>query len=181
MKKRLIKLLKEHSVMVGNFFLASGKQSDFYIDVRQITLHPEGALLIANMILNRINSDIQGVGGPMTGADPIAGAVSVVSYLRGKPIYGFMIRKKLKAYGSQYWIEGRNSLPNGSHVCIVEDTTTTGNTLLRAIYKAEQEGLIVKQCISVVDREEGAMKRITDAGYSFEALVTRTELIKENK
>ena len=179
MKKRLIKLLKEHSVKTGKFFLSSGKKSDFYIDVRQATLHPEGSFLIANMILNKISVDIQGVGGPMTGADPIAGAVTVISYLRGKPVYGFMIRKKLKTYGSRYWIEGRNSLPNGSYVCIVEDTTTTGNTLLNAIHKAEQEGLIVKQCISVVDRGEGAMKMITDAGYKFEALVTKAELFKE--
>ena len=176
-KRALIELLKEKSVRFGTFTLASGKTSDFYVDARQCTLHAEGALLIAELILEQLKPDVVAVGGPVTGADPIAGAVALRAAQQNKNIHGFMVRKEPKGYGGKQWIEGKSNLPEGSSLCVIEDTVTTGGSLLRAIEKLEEAGFTVAQCITVVDREEGARERIEGAGYPFEALVSRSELL----
>jgi orotate phosphoribosyltransferase len=94
MKERLVQILKERSVRRERFKLASGKESDFYVDARQTTLHPEGAFLIASMILERLRPEVKAVGGPVTGADPIAGAVALLSFTKGRTVQGFMVRKR---------------------------------------------------------------------------------------
>jgi orotate phosphoribosyltransferase len=178
-KGRLVDILKEKSVRFGAFTLASGKQSDFYVDARQTTLNAEGALLVAEMVLEHLVEDVSGVGGPVTGADPIAGAVALLSAQRGRMVHGFMVRKQPKGHGAQQWVEGRANLPDGAKVCVVEDTVTTGGSLLRAVDRLERSGLTVVQCIAVVDREEGAAQKIEEAGYSFLALVGRSDLEAE--
>ena len=128
------------------------------------------------LILQRLAPDIIGVGGPVTGADPIAGAVALLSAQKGRPVHGFMVRKQPKGHGAQQWVEGRANLPDGSRVCVVEDTVTTGGSLLRAVERLQQDGLEVVQCIAVVDREEGAAEKISAAGLPFIALVGRSDL-----
>jgi orotate phosphoribosyltransferase len=176
-KQQLIALLKEKSVRTGKFTLASGKESTFYVDARQTTLNARGAHLIAELILDCLEPSVQGVGGPVTGADPIAGAVAQLSHIKGVPRHGFMVRKEPKGHGANNWVEGRNNLPDGAHLCVIEDTVTTGGSLLRAVGKLEELGYKVVQCITVVDREEGAKKRIETAGYPYVSLVTKSELI----
>ena len=176
-KESLIALLKEKSVRVGEFTLASGKKSNFYVDARQTTLHAQGALLVAELILDVLEPAVQGVGGPVTGADPIAGAVALLSHQKGTPRHGFMVRKEPKGHGANNWVEGRTNLPAGAKLCVVEDTVTTGGSLLRAVSKLEELGYHVVQCITVVDREEGARERIEAAGYPYIALTTKSELL----
>jgi orotate phosphoribosyltransferase len=176
-KEQLIALLKEKSVRSGEFTLASGKKSDFYVDARQTTLNAHGAALVAELVLQSVDPTVQGVGGPVTGADPIAGAVALLSGQRGQPLHGFMVRKEAKGHGAGNFVEGRANLPDGAHLCVVEDTVTTGGSLLRAVEKLEDIGYKVVQCITVVDREEGARERIESAGYPYIALTTRSELI----
>lgn len=175
-RHRLIAVLRERSVKRERVILASGRESDFYADVRQTTLNAEGAALVGALVLDRLRPGIVGVGGPVTGADPIAGAVAALSWLRQTPVHGFMVRKEPKGHGLRQWIEGRGNLADGSAVCVVEDTTTTGGSLLKAIERIEEEGLVVAQCITVVDRQEGATERLAERGYLLEALVTREEL-----
>jgi len=175
---RLVALLKELSVRFGTFTLKSGKTSDLYVDARQTTLNPEGAALIAKLILARLKPDVTGVGGPVTGADPIAGAVAALSAIAGpRPVAGFMVRKEPKGHGTQLWVEGLANLPQGSAVCIVEDTTTTGGSLLKAIRNVEASGLVVAQCMTVVDRSEGAVEALAAEGYTLEPLVSRADLL----
>lgn len=174
--RRLVELLKDRSVRFGTFTLASGKESDFYVDARQTTLHAEGAATIAALILDRLQPDVVGIGGPVTGADPIAGAVAALSWQRGRPVHGFMVRKEPKGHGMQNWVEGRSNLPNGSKVCVVEDTVTTGGSLVRAIERVQEAGLEVAQVICIVDREEGGAARVGATGVALEALVTRSDL-----
>jgi orotate phosphoribosyltransferase len=176
MSERLIEILLERSVRHGTFTLASGKESDLYVDARQTTLSPEGALLIADLILQRLHPDAVGVGGPVTGADPITGAVALRSFQQGRPIHGFMVRKEPKGHGAGNQVEGRAGLPDGAKVCMIEDTVTTGGSLLKAIQAVEDAGLEVVQVICVVDRCEGAAERFADAGYTLEALVTRRDI-----
>ena len=174
--RRLVELLEERSIRRGHFVLASGKESDFYVDARLTTLHAEGAAIIAALVLDRLEPHVVGIGGPVTGADPIVGAVVAQSWHRGRPVHGFMVRKEPKGHGLGQWLEGRGNLPNGAAVCLVEDTVTTGGSLLRAIERVQEAGLDVVQVIAVVDRQEGAAERIAAAGLALEALVTRDEL-----
>ena len=176
MKERLIQLLSELSVRHGTFTLASGKQSDFYVDVRQTSLNADGAWCIGNLMLDALAEDVVGIGGLTMGADPVVSAVTTVSSHRGRPIHGLLIRKEPKGHGVGQYCVGLGNLPAGSKVAIVEDTTTTGGSLLKAIERAREAGLDVIQCLTVVDRQEGAAERIATAGYTLESLVTRSEL-----
>ena len=176
MKERLIDILKERSVRTGTFTLASGKTSDLYVDARQTTLSPEGATVLAQLIIERLHPEAVGIGGPVTGADPITGAVITHSWLNGRPLHGFMVRKEAKGHGAGNQVEGRFGLPDGAKVCMIEDTVTTGGSLIKAIKAVEAAGLEVVQILCVVDRCEGAAERFTEAGYTLEALVTRTDI-----
>ncbi len=176
MRERLITLLKERSVRWGRFTLASGRESDFYVDGKQTTLHAEGAWLIGNLIVERLHPEVGAVGGLTLGADPIAAAVAAVSFSRGRPVHGFIVRKDVKGHGTGRWVEGRGNVPDGMGVCIVEDTTTTGGSLLAAVDRAEAEGLRVLQCLTVVDREEGAAEALAARGLELHALVRRSDL-----
>jgi orotate phosphoribosyltransferase len=176
MKSRLVEILRERSVRHGRFTLASGAESDLYVDARQTTLSPEGAAVIADLILDRLQPGVTGVGGPVTGADPITGAVALRSWQRDRPVQGFMVRKQPKEHGAGNRIEGRAGLPDGSQVCMIEDTVTTGGSLLDAIAAVEAAGLQVVQVICVVDRDEGAAERFTKAGYTLESLVQRADI-----
>jgi len=175
-KARLIEILLERSVRHGTFTLASGKESDLYVDARQTTLSPEGAATIADLILDRLHPEVVGVGGPVTGADPITGAIALRSWQQDRPIHGFMVRKEPKGHGAGNQVEGRAGLPDGAKVCMIEDTVTTGGSLLKAIHAVEAAGLEVVQVICVVDRCEGAAERFSEAGYTLEALVTRRDI-----
>jgi orotate phosphoribosyltransferase len=175
-RSRLLAILQDRSVRFGTFTLASGRQSDFYVDGRQTTLHAEGAMLVARQILERLSPEVQGVGGMSVGADPIAGAVAAISAVQGKSIHGFIVRKEPKGHGTKNHVEGRRNLPDGSKVCVVEDTTTTGGSLIQAAQRCTDEGLVVVQTLTIVDREEGAAEALANAGYALEALFTRTQL-----
>jgi orotate phosphoribosyltransferase len=173
----LVSLLREKSVRTGTFTLSSGRTSDFYVDARQTTLHAQGAALIAQLILARLHPEVVAVGGETLGADPIACGTAAWSSTTDRPVHAFLIRKAAKNHGTQQYLEGLGNLSPGDAVCIVEDTSTTGASLLRAAQRATNAGLRVVQCVTVVDREEGAREAVAAAGYTLEALTTRTDLL----
>jgi len=175
-RDRLIAILKELSYRRMRVVLASGRESDFYVDGKQTTLNAEGAWLVGNLVFEALLPEVQGVGGLVVGADPIAAATAAVSFSRGRPVHAFLVRKEAKGHGTGRYVEGRNSLPDGTPVCIVEDTTTTGGSLLQAVDRAEAEGLRVVQCLTIVDREEGAAEALAARGFTLTRLVRRSEL-----
>jgi orotate phosphoribosyltransferase len=183
-RERLLDLLKEKSYTRGKVILTSGKESDFYIDCRPVTLHPEGAYLVGKLLYERLRSSprqgvvVQGVGGMTMGADPIATAVSLTSFLEGNPIPAFIIRKEPKKHGRGLWIEGIRNLPAGTRVAIVEDVVTTGTTTMKAIERAKEEGLEVVRVLALVDREEGGKENLKKEGYELETLFTRDDFFK---
>ena len=128
------------------------------------------------LILERLKPEIVAVGGLCLGAAPIVSSVATVSWVWNRPVHGFLVRKTAKQYGTCQWIEGVERLPYGGPVCILEDVCTTGDSVLDAITKAENEGLHVAQVITIVDRQEGARERIAAAGYNLEALILKEEL-----
>ena len=183
-KAELITLLRELSYQRRKVVLVSGRESDFYVDGKQTTLHARGAALIGQLTLERMRElgDIDGVGGLTMGADPIATAASVLSSLDGGPlIHAFYVRKEPKGHGTGQYVEGRRNLPDGSRVIIVEDTTTTGGSAWRAVERARAEGLDVVEILTVVDRVEGAAEFLAEQGIPFHALVTRLDLTGETE
>lgn len=175
-RARLVELLREKSYRRRRVVLASGRESDFYVDGKQTTLHAEGAWLVGNLVMDALRPEVVGVGGLVIGADPVAAAVAAVSWSRGRPVHGFLVRKEPKGHGTARYVEGRENLPDGSPVCVVEDTVTTGGSLLIAVDRCEAEGLRVVQCLALVDREEGAAEALAARGLLLESLVRRAEL-----
>jgi len=178
-KERLKKIIIELSYEKRNVTLASGRQSDFYFDGKQTTLHPEGGYLTGKLFFEAIKDveGVEGVGGLTLGADPIATATSVVSFLEGKPVPGFIIRKEPKGHGTGAWLEGRKNLKPGSRVVIVEDVVTSGGSSLKAIKRAEEEGLKVLGVVTLVDREEGGRENIEAEGYWLKSIFTKAEIL----
>jgi len=178
-RERLKKIIIDLSYEKRKVTLASGRESDFYFDGKQTTLHPEGGYLTGKLFFEAIKdvSGIEGVGGLTMGADPIATATSVVSYLEGRPLPAFIIRKEPKGHGTGAWLEGRKNFQPGAKVVIVEDVVTTGGSSLKAVVRAEEEGLTVLGVVTLVDREEGGRECIEKEGYWLKSIFTKTEIL----
>jgi orotate phosphoribosyltransferase len=162
-RARLLELLKELSYERREVTLASGRKSDFYIDCKQTVLSAEGHFLVG-ALMNRVLLDraphVEAVGGLTMGADPLSSAVSTVSYLTGRPLPAFYVRKEAKGHGTGQWIEGIKLLRPGMKVAIMEDVVTTGGSALKAIARAREFGLEVSIILGLVDREEGGREAL---------------------
>ncbi|WP_462315954.1 orotate phosphoribosyltransferase [Methanobrevibacter sp.] len=169
-KDYLIGLLKENEVFLeGDFTLSSGKKSSYYINMKKAITEPEILSTISKLITEKIgDEDIDKVAGPALGAVPIATAVSLES---GLPL--LMIRKEKKGYGTSKLIEGE--LNPDDEVIVVEDVSTTGGSLLKAINAIQDNGGNVVRAFVVVDREEGAIEEFEKAGITLEPLISVSE------
>lgn len=178
-REKLKQIILEKSYEKKKVTLSSGIESEFYFDGKQSTLHPEGSYLTGKLFFDSISDleDVDGVGGLTLGADPIATATSLVSFLEGKPIPAFIIRKEPKGHGTGAWLEGAKNLGKGSRVVIVEDVVTSGGSSLKAIRRAEEEGLLVLGVVTLVDREEGGRENIEKAGYWLKAIFTKSQIL----
>ena len=163
-KARLLAILKKEAFVKERVTLSSGKESDFYIDARRVTLSPEGIHLAAKIIFEMIKDGrVAALGGPTLGADPIVGAVSALSFERGAPIKGFIVRKAPKPYGKQQQVEGPLLNP-GDRVVLVDDVVTTGKSLLQAIEVLQPLEVVVLRAICLVDRNEGGSEALQKCG-----------------
>jgi orotate phosphoribosyltransferase len=169
-KINLLKLLTTHQVIqFGTFTLASGRESDYYVDMKKAITDPVILKEIAQMMAGEIaGEDVDKIAGPALGAVPIATAVSLAS---GIPM--LMIRKSKKGYGTSKLIEG--DLVEGDRVVVVEDVTTTGNSLLKAVQAVKDNGGVVVRALVAVDREEGARENLLKKGVKLEPLVTKSD------
>ncbi|MGH7673443.1 MAG: orotate phosphoribosyltransferase [Gemmatimonadales bacterium] len=177
LKRSLRDLLLTRSVRRGDFVLASGKRSPFYIDARLTTMSGEGLALIGALGLDRLAARgwaPRAVGGLTLGADPVAHALAVAARARGVPLDAFTVRKQAKTHGTGKRIEG--CFVAGTPVVIVEDVITTGNSVHEAIVAVESEGGRVLGVLAVVDREEGGRRELEEAGYAVEAMLTVSDL-----
>ena len=169
--KHLIQLLKENKVIkFGKFTLSSGKESDYYVDMKRAVTNPLILRQVAEIISERIDKNyIDKIAGPALGAIPIVTAVSLYT---GIPM--LMIRKAKKDYGTSQLIEG--DLKMGDRVVVLEDVTTTGNSLNDAIQAILEGGGQINKAFVVVDRAEGALESFIEKGIDFEPLVSVNEL-----
>ena len=175
---RLIALLATRSARRGDFTLASGKRSSFYIDARLTTMSPEGLSLIGPAALSVFRQrewDADSVGGLTLGADPVSYAISYASAGAAKPIRAFTVRKEAKGHGTGKLIEG--PFDAADRVVVIEDVITTGGSALRAIEAIRAAGATILGVLAVVDREEGGRQAIEATGVAVASLARVSEIL----
>jgi len=181
MRERLLDLILEYAFQYSEtpvFKLAHGGSSRFYFNCKRITLDPEGQYLIGNLVLEMLTGlEIDAVGGLTLGADPIATATSYSSWLKGRPIQSFIVRKASKDHGIIAAIEGK--VKRGDRVAVVDDVVTTGGSTLQAISACRRAGLDVVGVLALVDRQEmSGRENIEKEVPNFQALITRDEVMR---
>ncbi|MCX5832679.1 MAG: orotate phosphoribosyltransferase [Deltaproteobacteria bacterium] len=179
MKNRLAEIIMTKSFQYRDnppFTLASGRTSNYYFNCKPTTLDPEGMNLIGMIIFAMLaDADVSAAGGLTLGADPIANALSLISYQRGKPIKSFIIRKDVKGHGTKSAVEG--DVRPGEKVAIIDDVITTGGSTLTAIERAREAGLIIERVVTLVDREEGGRENILRQVARVDAVFTRSDIM----
>jgi orotate phosphoribosyltransferase len=179
LKERLYRLIKERSLKVADkpiFKLSSGKLSPYYLDLKRVTLDPEGGFLVGNLMYELIKPfGVTAAGGLTLGADPIAYAVALTSYQRGEPIKPFVVRKEPKGHGTGRWIEG--NLEKGEKVVVVEDVVTTAASSLKAVKVCRDYGLEVVAVCAIVDRNEGGRENLAKEGLQLYSLFTIEDFV----
>jgi orotate phosphoribosyltransferase len=176
----LLQLLRDRSLRRGDFVLASGARSTYYIDARLTTMSGAGQLLIGRLALAEIDGHgwtPDSVGGLTLGADPVAYAIAHAAAAASRTLDAFTVRKEAKAHGTGRLIEG--NLQEGTRVVVVEDVITSGDSALRAAAAVTDAGAIVLGVFALVDREQGGRSRIEESGYGVAALCTATELLDD--
>jgi len=182
LKRKLARLLLRLSYKEGDFTLTSGKKSDYYFDCKQTALNAEGGYLIGRLFVEMLKGyDVDGVGGMTLGADPLITGVTVVSFLEGRPLPGFIIRKKSKGHGTDQYLEGLANFREGDKVVLLEDVCTTGGTLITAARRVRDAGLEIRGVLAVLDREEGGREKLRQAGLELDSIFTRQELLAAGK
>ncbi len=179
-RARLLELLRTLSFERRKVILASGRESDFYVDCKRTALTAEGHVLVGRVLFDRVRRIrplVRGVGGLTLGADPIASAISLTSFLQGEPVDAYIVRKEPKGHGTGQWIEGRKTIPDGSRVVVLEDVVTTGGSALKAIERCREEKLEPVACLALVDRLEGGRETIEAQGVPLDAVFTRKDFI----
>lgn len=179
-RQLLLDLFCQLAYKEGDFVLSSGQRSSYYINGKQVTLHPQGALAVGRVLLSHLPSDTQAVAGLTLGADPIVSAVSVVSALENRPIPALIIRKEAKGHGTMAYIEGPN-LPDQAKVVVLEDVVTTGQSAMKAVERLREAGYEVEQVMALVDRQQGGAEFYESVGLKFQALFTIHEIQQRYK
>jgi len=176
---RLREILMERAVRFGTFTLASGRTSDFYVDVKRIFLDPEAIDLIGQALVatwRQSGISATAVGGMTLGADPLITSFVLKARENGHHMPGFIVRKEPKGHGTQQYLEGVGDIPDGSAVLILEDVVTSGGSSIKTAERCREHGFDPLAVVSVVDREEGGREAIEAAGLKFFALFSRSDL-----
>jgi orotate phosphoribosyltransferase len=174
---RVFNIIKERSFARGKFTLASGKESEFYLDMKPTMFHPEGAALLAKLVLDRMKDlKVDYVGGLEMGAVPLVSAVAISSAGTPRPIHGLFVRKLVKDHGTKKLIEGAGDI-KGKNIVILEDVTTTGGSAMDAVKAVTAAGANVLLVLSIVDRDEGAVEFYRAQGIAFDRLFRLEEFV----
>ena len=182
-KKELLDILYTKSFRYdeAGFTLASGKKSNYYVDVKKTALSSVAMELIGYAYFQKLKlAPIDAIGGMTLGADPIAYAAALVCTLRGKYLDVFIVRKEAKGHGTQAWIEG--DVKPDANVVVVEDVITTGGSTVKAVQKAKEAGLNGLRVIALLDREEGGAANIEkETGVKVDSIFTMSDLLEVHK
>jgi orotate phosphoribosyltransferase len=180
-RARLLELLRERSFAKKRVVLASGKESDFFIDCKQTVLSAEGHALAGALMLDALAElpAAVAVAGVELGGCPLASAVALTSHLRGAPRDAIYVRKEAKEHGAKRLLEGDARLAPGASVAVLEDVTTTGGSTLKAVEKLRAAGHRVVGVVTLVDRLEGGRAAIEAAGLPLVAIYTRRDFLPD--
>ena len=148
LRATLLDLICRSAYKEGDFGLTSGQRSSYYINGKQVTLHPQGALMVGRLLLAKTPAEVDAVAGLTLGADPLVTAVSLVGAYCDRILYPLIVRKEAKGHGTQAYIEGI-TLPPGSAVAVLEDVVTTGGSALKAVDRLTQAGYQVNHVITL--------------------------------
>ncbi|GAA5164797.1 orotate phosphoribosyltransferase [Ornithinimicrobium tianjinense] len=174
-RERLRELITDKAIVHGRVTLSSGKEADYYVDLRRITLDGEAAPLVGDVMLDLVEDlRVEAVGGLTMGADPVATAMLHAAHRRGERLDAFVVRKAEKAHGLQRRIEGPDI--TGRRVLVVEDTSTTGGSPLTAVEACREAGAEVVAVAVIADRSSGAEEKIREAGVDYRAAYTLADL-----
>jgi orotate phosphoribosyltransferase len=175
-RDELLKILLERSFKRGDFTLASGQKSSYYIDGKQTTLDSRGAYLVARIFLAMMADDVpDAIGGLTLGADPIIGAMLSLAGMEDLELKGIIVRKEAKGHGTARLTEG--PLSKGDRVVIIEDVITTGGSSAKAIEAVRSGGCEVTRVLAVVDREQGGRENLRNIGCRLESIFGIRELL----
>ena len=180
-RAELFELIRARSFGRGRILLASGRESDYYIDMRPTTVHPAGATCVGELIADALEgTNVEFIGGLEAGAIPIATAAAIASHRRGGNLHAFFVRKKAKDHGAKKMIEGlpKGESLRGKNVVVVEDVTTTGGSSMQAVEALRTEGANIVLVLTIVDRLEGAKENFAAEGLEFRALYTADEFLR---
>ncbi|HTE51148.1 MAG TPA: orotate phosphoribosyltransferase [Kofleriaceae bacterium] len=180
-RQRLLELLRRDAFEQKSITLSSGRTSNFYIDCRRVSLTAEGHFLIGQLmraIIARVAPGAEAVGGLTLGADPLVSATSLMSFIAGQPLTGFLVRKEPKGHGTGQWLEG-GGLRAGMATVILEDVITTGGSTIRAIERSRAAELEVVHVVVLVDRDEGGREAV-EAHAPVTSLFTRHDFIQDD-
>ena len=174
-RARLLEIIRAKAVVHGRVTLSSGREADYYVDLRRITLEGEAAPLVGRVMLD-LTADLEfdAVGGLTLGADPVATAMLHARAAAGGRLDAFVVRKEGKAHGLQQRIEGPSI--HGRRVLVVEDTSTTGSSPLDAARAAQEAGATVVAVATIADRNTGAAERFAEAGLDYRHAFGLTDL-----
>jgi len=174
-RQNLLDLFCQVADKEGDFVLSSGQHSTYYINGKQVTLHPWGGVAVGRLLLSLLPADTVAVAGLTLGADPLVTATSVVGAYEGRSLAALIIRKEAKGHGTQAYIEGP-TLPPDSSVVVLEDVVTTGQSALKAVEHLRQAGYTVKQVIALVDRLQGGAALYQQEGLQFQTVFSIQDL-----
>lgn len=179
-KSYLLRQIKEKALFRGEFILSSGKKSDYYLDLRLLTLDSEALAVIGYLLLYKIyqfDKDVDGVAGPTLGADPIISAVLTAAPFFNLKLGGLIVRKEEKKHGLGKMIEG--PYDKVTNVFCVEDVVTTGGSLLKAVKVLKEAGISVRHAIVIVDRSEEDVLSVFEAeGVKLHSLFKVNEVLE---
>lgn len=170
-QQALLQLLAKVAYQEGEFTLSSGQASPYYINGKQVTLHPWGCLAVGRVLLEFVEPGAIAVAGLTLGADPLVTATSVVGAYEGRSLTALIIRKEAKGHGTRAYIEGP-TLPEGSTIAVLEDVVTTGGSALKAVNRLQAAGYHVNQVIALVDRQQGGAELYAQQGLKFKTVFT---------
>ena len=175
-RDHLRQMLLDRSMRFGEFVLSSGVTSNYYIDVRKTSLHPQGLRLISQMFWEIVKDDgITAVGGLTLGADPLVAGLILYSAEQGHPLEGFLVRRNPKDHGMRAQVEG--NLAGHKRIAILDDVITSGESSLIAAEAAESYKAEIVRIAAVVDRAQGATQIFQQRGYAFSPLFTIGDLL----
>ncbi|MEI7666198.1 MAG: orotate phosphoribosyltransferase [Synechococcaceae cyanobacterium ELA263] len=174
-RDHLLQLLARRAYRHGRFTLASGRQSDHYVNCKPVSLSGVGLALLGCDLLELVEPEAVAVAGLTLGADPLVSAVALQAALEGRSLDALIVRKEAKGHGTGAWLEGPLPAP-GSRITVLEDVVTTGGSALKAVRQLQEAGYVVERVVAIVDRQEGGAEAMAAAGLDLRSLFLLEEV-----